>query len=160
MKCTLYAADVTGVASNCLYLHRHEIDTPEKLAEVVAYDTVCGHFRNDYRNGDNFLGCDCVMLDCDNDHSDAPEEWIAQESIDEVLRDVSYAITHMFPKGNKTAIQMFHITFRLLPALTRLPIKQPNSVFIRNFRSLIKTLLMLRDLCSVRRVKWCGMKAV
>jgi P4 family phage/plasmid primase-like protien len=115
MKFTLYTADVTGVASNCLYPHRHEIDSAEKLAEATAMDNVCGHFKNDYRNGENFLGCDCVMMDCDNDHSDDEADWMTPEKLSEAMPDVAFAAVpsrnHMKEKKGRKPRDKHHYVF-------------------------------------------------
>lgn len=115
MKFTLYTADVTGVASNCLYPHRHEIDTVETLSEAVVFDNVCGHFKNDYRNGENFVGCDCVMMDCDNDHTENADEWITPEKLSAGIPDVAFAAVpsrnNMKEKKGKAARPKHHYIF-------------------------------------------------
>jgi len=115
MKFNLYFADVTGVASNCLYPHRAEIDTAEKLAKAAAYDNVCGRYKNSYRNGDNFLGCDCIMMDCDNDHTEDEGGWITPEKFSEENPDIAFAAVHsrnnMKVKKGKAARPKDHYIF-------------------------------------------------
>lgn len=90
MKFTLFTADVTGVASNCRYPHENIIDSKEKLVSAVTLDNVCGKFKNAYRNGENFESCDCMMMDCDNDHTENEAEWITPQKLSESLPDVSF----------------------------------------------------------------------
>ncbi len=115
MKFDLYTADVTGVASNCLYPHKNEIDTAEKLAEAAAFDNVCGEFKKNYRNGDNFKGCDCVMMDCDNDHTEEEDDWITPEKLSKDVPDVAFAAVpsrnHMKVKKGKKARPKHHYVF-------------------------------------------------
>ena len=119
MKFTLFTADCTGNEKNTVYPHKKVITSEADLKKAIAYDHVDAEYRNNTRSEANFILADALTLDCDNDHSDDPEEWITAESVDEALRDVSYAITfsrhHMLPKGSKTARPRFHITFQIAP---------------------------------------------
>ena len=65
---TLYSADFINAPSNCSYPHKVEVTDPASFAEAVSRDYVCAEYMNNYRNGDNFLGSDCLPVDCDNDH--------------------------------------------------------------------------------------------
>ena len=40
MEFTLYTADCTGKAANCLYPHEVKITNRKELAEAIAYDQV------------------------------------------------------------------------------------------------------------------------
>lgn len=115
MKFTLFTADVTGVASNCQYPHPHEIDNAKTLAEAAAFDNVCGRFKNDYRNGENFLGCDCVMMDCDNDHTEVADEWMTPEKFSAENPDVAFAAVpsrnNMKEKKGRAARPKHHYIF-------------------------------------------------
>ena len=73
---TIYSADVTGNPGNCSYPHKHIILEEDSLKATVNHDYVCAEYKNSYRNGDNFIGSDCLPVDCDNDHSENPEDWI------------------------------------------------------------------------------------
>ena len=67
MKFTLYRADRLGMPENCVYLHKVEVTDNNTLLQAVSYDHVCAEYRGNYRNNDNFLGADCLPVDCDND---------------------------------------------------------------------------------------------
>lgn len=67
---TIYSADVTGNPGNCSYPHKHIILDEDSLKAAVCHDYVCAEYKNSYRNGDNFIGSDCLPVDCDNDHSE------------------------------------------------------------------------------------------
>ena len=72
---TLYSADFINAPSNCSYPHKTEVRDAADLAAAVSRDYVCAEYMNNYRNGDNFLGSDCLPVDCDNDHSENPADW-------------------------------------------------------------------------------------
>ena len=115
MTFTLYTADCSGNPKNCLYPNKNEIKDAESLAKAVSSDYVCGSFKDGYRKGDNFLGCDCIMLDCDNDHTEDPDAWIKPESFAETIPDVQMAIVpsrnNMKEKDGKPARPKFHAIF-------------------------------------------------
>ena len=52
---------------------------------------------------------DVVPMDCDNDHSDNPDEWITPEILADILGDVAFAVTYsshnMLPKGKNRGWQ-------------------------------------------------------
>ena len=72
---TIYHADCIGQAGNCLYPHAVEITDKASLAQAVNKDYVCAEYKGSYRNNDNFIGSNCLPVDCDNDHSEDPEDW-------------------------------------------------------------------------------------
>ena len=137
MKFTLFTADCTGNEKNTVYPHKRVITSEADLRKAIAYDHVDAEYKNNYRSEENFILADALTLDCDNDHSDDPEEWITQESIDEALRDVNYAITfsrhHMLPKGSKTARPRFHITFQIAPCTDPIAYKATKQRIYKEF---------------------------
>ena len=58
-----------------------------------------------------------LVMDCDNDHSEDPEEWMTEEKLAELLPDVSYAIAysrnHMKEKDGRGARPKFHVYFEI-----------------------------------------------
>lgn len=119
MKFTLSTADCTGNAANCLYPHDQEVSTPEELAAAVAKDQVFARYKGSYRNIANFLESDVIPMDCDNDHSEDPEDWLTAEKLEEVFTDVDHVIFpsrhHMLPKNGKAARPKYHILFPIFP---------------------------------------------
>ncbi|MEM5770392.1 MAG: hypothetical protein AAGU32_19210, partial [Bacillota bacterium] len=69
---TIYHSDFNGNPGNCSYPHKVEITDSASLTAAVGRDYVCAEYKNNYRNGDNFIGSDCLPVDCDNDHSENP----------------------------------------------------------------------------------------
>ena len=115
MKFTLYRADRLGMPENCIYPHKVEVSDKNTLLQAVSYDYVCAEYRGNYRNNDNFLGADCLPVDCDNDHSDDPEDWVYPSDVAAAFPGVAFAVhysrNHMKVKNGKEARPKFHVLF-------------------------------------------------
>ena len=83
---TIYSADVTGNPGNCSYPHKHVILDEDSLKAAICHDYVCAEYKNSYRNGDNFIGSNCLPVDCDNDHSENPDDWVTPDDIMQLFR--------------------------------------------------------------------------
>lgn len=112
---TLYHADCVGNRGNCLYPHTVRVTDETTLKEGVSRDYVCGEYQNSYRSGDNFLGADCLPVDCDNDHSENPADWVVPADVSNAFPGVEYAVhysrNNMKEKNGKAARPKFHILF-------------------------------------------------
>ena len=112
---TLYHADFIGNPSNCSYPHKVKVTDSTALTAAVSHDYVCAEYKNNYRNGDNFLGADCLPVDCDNDHSENPEDWVLPADVMEAFPGVTFAVHYsrfnMREKNGKPARPKFHILF-------------------------------------------------
>ena len=112
---TIYSADVTGNPGNCSYPHKHIILNEDSLKAAVSHDYVCAEYKNNYRNGDNFIGSDCLPVDCDNDHSENPEDWITPEDVLQAFPGVTFAVHYSRfnnrVKNGKPARPKFHVLF-------------------------------------------------
>lgn len=115
MRFVLQTADVVSDARNCFYPSRVEVESAEDLREAVKFDHVCGSYRKDYRSIGNFLRSDVLVMDCDNDHTEDPGEWITAEKLDDLMPDLSYAIAfsrnHMKEKDGRKPRPKFHVYF-------------------------------------------------
>lgn len=116
MRMTIYTANCRGNAKNSLYPNKRVIDNEDDCLEVMAFDHVCAEFKNYRRSNDNFLSSDVEVMDCDNDHSDNPTDWIYPEKLAERIgQDVAFAVVpsrnHMKPKDGKSARPRFHVYF-------------------------------------------------
>ena len=102
---TLYSSSYTGNPGNCSYPNKHIITDLETLKAAVSHDYVCAEYKNNYRNGENFLGTDCLPVDCDNDHSENPNDWVMPADVLEAFPGVTVAIhysrSHMREKTAK-----------------------------------------------------------
>lgn len=116
MRMTFYTANCRGNAKNSLYPNKRVVDNEEDCLEVMAFDHVCAEFQGFRRSGDNFLSSDVEVMDCDNDHSDDPADWISPEDLSERIgRDVAFAVVpsrnHGKRKDGKSARPRFHVYF-------------------------------------------------
>ena len=116
MKMTFYTANCRGNTKNSLYPNKRVVDNEDDILEVMAFDHVCAEFKNCRRSGDNFLSCDVEVMDCDNDHSDNPADWVHPGELEEKIgKDVAYAVVpsrnNMKPKDGRSARPRFHVYF-------------------------------------------------
>lgn len=109
MRFVLQTANVVSDAKNCLYPNRVEVGSAKELQQAVKNDHVCAEYQKNYRSIANFIKSNVVVMDCDNDFSDDPADWVTPEKLDELLPDVSYAIAFSTNPPSKT--------FCILPAL-------------------------------------------
>ena len=119
MNLILQTANVICDEKNCLYPHRVEVSSAEELQEAVKVDHVCAEYANDYRSRENFRRSNVVVMDCDNDHTENPEEWITPEKLAEMLPDIAYAIAfsrnHMKVKHARKPRPKYHVYFEIEP---------------------------------------------
>ena len=112
---TIYYSDVTGMPSNCNYPHKKEIVDEGSLKDAISHDYVCAEYKNSYRSGDNFIGSNCLPVDCDNDHSDNQEDWITPNDVMQAFPGVAFAIhysrSNNKAKNGKAARPKFHVLF-------------------------------------------------
>ena len=115
MDFTLSVASVCCDAKNCSYPTRVRVADADGLAEAAKFDHVCGEFRKNYRSTANFIGADVIVMDCDNDHSDDPGEWLTEGKLEGMMACVCYALvpsrSHMLDKNGRTARPRFHVYF-------------------------------------------------
>ena len=112
---TLYRSDSLGRASNCMYPHAVEVTDTVSLAAAVSFDYVAVEYKNGYRNNANFIKTDCLMLDCDNDHSEDPAAWITPQVLADSLLGVAFAVHYSRNNGKakngRAARPKFHVFF-------------------------------------------------
>ena len=112
---TLYSADFIGNPGNCSYPHKTVVMDTDSMKAAVGHDYVCAEYKNHYRNSDNFLSADCLPVDCDNDHSEDPKDWITPADVLEAFPGVSLAIHYsrfnQREKNGKPARPKFHVLF-------------------------------------------------
>lgn len=72
-------------------------------------------YRNGYRSNANFLSTNCLGMDCDNDHSENPDDWVTPEHIRSGFPDVSFAVhfsrNNLKSKRGKPPRPKFHVLF-------------------------------------------------
>lgn len=89
------------------------------LIKAVAHDYVCAEYKGSYRSNDNFIGSNCLPVDCDNDHSEDPEQWVYPSDVATAFPGVAFAVhfsrNHMKEKKGKAARPKFHVFFAIDP---------------------------------------------
>lgn len=115
MRLTIFSASCVGNAANTIYPNKAVITNKDDMISVIARDHVCAEFKKAHRSIDDFLSSDVEVMDCDNDHSDNPKDWITPEKYEELFPNVSYIIVPSRNdgkvKGNKSARPRHHIYF-------------------------------------------------
>lgn len=92
---TLYSADFIGNPGNCSYPHKTVVMDTDSLKAAVSHDYVCVEYKHHSRNGANFLSTDCLPVDCDNDHSEDPKDWITPADVLEAFPGVSIPLDNI-----------------------------------------------------------------
>jgi putative DNA primase/helicase len=112
---TVSSAECRGNAKNCNFPNELIIKALEGFTRVCQQDHVLGVFKNHYRSVKNFINADALGMDCDNDHSDDPDDWKTPEDVHKAFKDVPfyvcYSRNHMKDKKGKSARPRFHIIF-------------------------------------------------
>ena len=115
MRLTIFSASCVGNAANTIYPNKAVITNKDDMISVIARDHVCAEFKKAHRSIDDFISSDVEVMDCDNDHSDNPKDWITPEKYEELFPDASYIIVPSRNdgkvKGNKSARPRHHVYF-------------------------------------------------
>lgn len=115
MKVTLYTANCRGNKKNCIYPNQCVIEDEVNFAAAISHDHVCAWFDKSYRSTENFRTSDVDVMDCDNDHSDNPDDWIYPENYEKLLPDVCYIVVpsrnNMKSKDGKSPRPRHHVYF-------------------------------------------------
>lgn len=111
----VYYSGVTHKKSNKFYPHKIEVKTIKDLKKAVSFDYTGCEFKEFTRGNENFLSTDCLLLDVDNDDSDAPEDWVTIDMVKEYFSNVEmyihYSTHHLIEKNGKAARPKFHLLF-------------------------------------------------
>ncbi len=101
--------------SNCRYPQKREVQNAQDLKVAAQFDHVCAAYKNSYRSRDNFLWSDVAVMDCDNDHTENPGEWVTGEKFLAMLSGVAVAIVpsrnNEKAKDGRKARPRFHAYF-------------------------------------------------
>lgn len=115
MQFTLYNANCRENAQNCKYPNKFVVTDEASLSLAVQNDYVAAEYVDNYRKLENFEKSNCIVMDCDNDHSDNPEDWKRPEEVAKTFPDVAFAVhysrNNMKQKGDKSARPKFHVLF-------------------------------------------------
>ena len=102
-----YAEGVRQKQFNTKYGTQATISSLDDLKRAVQFDHVAGMFRSNERSNDNLISADCLIMDCDNDHTEDTALWLTPKKLSERLKDVEFVIvyskSHMRVKKSKHA---------------------------------------------------------
>lgn len=117
MNLTIYRSNVVGVKSNTHYDTPVNVTSLEEMKEAVAFDHVCAEYKGNIRGNDRFIRSNVLPMDCDNDHSENPEDWITPEKLSDIFPGISYALVYsrsnMKEKEGKSPRPRFHVYFSI-----------------------------------------------
>lgn len=115
----LYTANTVGNSKTSVFPTKHVVTDKASFQQAVQFDHVTAEYQNNYRKGDNFIQSDVLPLDCDNDHSDNPSDWVTSLDVAMQFPDVAFAVSysrnHNKNKGDKAARPRFHVYFPINP---------------------------------------------
>ncbi|MBT9174041.1 MAG: hypothetical protein DDT21_02452 [Syntrophomonadaceae bacterium] len=118
---TLYTANCAGNARNALYPRKIEVKDLEVFRRAMKYDHVCAEYKDFHRSAADFISADCVMFDCDNDHSDDPSDWVMPEDVQAAFPGVGFCVCysrhHNRVKNGRSPRPKFHVYFATDPVM-------------------------------------------
>ena len=114
-KLPVWVSNYVGNEKNCRYPHECEAYDADTLKKCFSKDHVFIKFKDNYRSDENFMYADVLVLDCDNTHSDDPEDWYTPEEIAKyfpMTRYITYTSrNNMKQKGDRAPRPRFHVIF-------------------------------------------------
>ena len=112
---TIYTANCTGNAKNCIYPTEVEVKDIASLERAMRRDHVCAMYHDHKRSAASFEWSDCIPMDCDNDHSEDPAQWKQPEDVVAAFPNATFAVcysrNHMKEKNGRAARPKFHCYF-------------------------------------------------
>lgn len=109
------AEGITQQRNNNYYHTQATIHNLQELLQAVRFDHIAGIFKGNKRSLETFIQADVLMMDCDNERTDNPAEWLTPESLHDRLQGVTfYAVfskSHNKQKGELSPRPRFHVYF-------------------------------------------------
>lgn len=122
MKFTLYTANCTGNAKNSIYPNQADIENEEDFKAAICRDHVSAEYKNFHRSNADYITGNVDVMDCDNDHSDHPKDWIYPDMYPDIFPDVSFVVVPSRHdgkvKGKKSARPRHHVYFPHQPTVS------------------------------------------
>lgn len=111
----LYRATTAGNNKNNFYPTEINVTSTDIMKSVVRFDHVGEKFKDYIRKNENFIESNVIIMNCDNDHSENPDDWITPEKLHEKIPNVTFIAvsskSNMKPKGNFSARPSHHYYF-------------------------------------------------
>ena len=122
MQFNIFLSKTTGKKNAVNFPNKATISSLDDLLSAALKDHTAVHFKDHKRNNKNFISCDNLIMDVDNDHSDNPDDWVNPENVKAqfpfVFCYIVYSRNHMKQKGNLSPRPRFHVYFPLREAIT------------------------------------------
>lgn len=119
MKFTLYTANCVGSLSISIYPNKRIITDETSMKAAAAFDHVTAEYKNNHRSNSNFISADNIPMDCDNDHSDDPSDWVTPLEVAMAFPGVEFVVVYsrnnMLQKSGKSPRPRFHVYFPISP---------------------------------------------
>ncbi len=116
---TIYTANCRDNRLNTRYPNKHIVTSAEELKEIACFDQVFAEYRNYHRSKEDFISSDCLPFDCDNDHSEDPEDWKTPKDVENAFPGVPFYVIysrhHMKKKSQYSPRPRFHVIFPITP---------------------------------------------
>ena len=119
---TLFCSNTQGNKRNNRYHRKVNVAGIEELLAAAFFDHVAAMYKGNHRNNENFITSDCVMMDCDNSHSENPNDWLLPVDVANRLPDCRFLVVyskshnrikHEGEKNEESARPRFHLYFPL-----------------------------------------------
>ena len=121
MKFTLYTANYVGSLSNSIYPNKRIITDETSMKAAAEFDHVTAEYKNNHRSNSDFISADNIPMDCDNDHSDNPNDWVTPLEVAMAFPGVEFVVVYsrnnMLPKNGKSPRPRFHV-YLPIPLIT------------------------------------------
>lgn len=121
MMFTIYAANCVGSLSNSIYPNKRIITDETSMKAASEFDHVTAEYKNNHRSNSDFISADNIPMDCDNDHSDDPNDWVTPLEVAMAFPGVEFVVVYsrnnMLPKNGKSPRPRFHVYFPI-PLIT------------------------------------------
>ena len=119
MMFTIYVAKCIGSLSNSIYPNKHIITDETSMKAAAEFDHVAAEYKNNHRSNSDFISADNIPMDCDNDHSDDPSDWVTPLEVAMAFPGVEFVVVYIrnniLPKNGKSPRPRFHVYFPIPP---------------------------------------------
>lgn len=153
---TIYTANCRDNPLNTRYPNKRVITSDLELKAAACFDQVFAEYRDSHRSISDFIQSDCLPFDCDNDHSEDPEDWKAAADVEAAFPGVPfyliYSRHHMKKKDKYSPRPRFHVIFPIEPTTDSEAYRQLKESVIAFFPTLIRTPRMRQGSSSVSKI--------
>ena len=98
----------------CIHM-RLKVTDAESFKKAFSHDFVLAQYKNNYHSKKNFVCSNVVGMDCDNDHSENPKDWLTKAKMEEKFKDVTYIVQQSkscgISKGKYGPRERHHVMF-------------------------------------------------